>query len=1464
MARFAALGLGLAGAALGSFIGMPQLGFLAGSLLGNILFPAKGPVIEGPRLGDLSVTSSAYGASRAIGYGTIRQGGNIVWSMPIEEHRHKQKQGGKGSVMGGSSATNVTYSYYGNFAIAFGEGPAEDVLRIWADGKLIFDKSGTGTQVSKATLKFRFYPGNETQLPDPLIVADKGANTPAYRGTVLIVFEDLPLQDYGNRLPTITAEIAYRRTSPLIGDTIDFAAGAGGYQRNGIAVDWNRTDVYVEGSGGAYASGTLTFSGQPSDTNTVTIGGTTYTFKTTLGAVAYQVHIGATLALTVANLQAAIADTGVEGTDYGTGTVEHTTVQNDYVNSTSTTLVVTAKTAGVAGNSIATTESGSQTSWGNVTLTGGTDGNTLLYTMDIETRQETRRVEVFYGDDVYNMGLLCAIGNGTLLMKGPGSGNSSQISRVDPTSGAIMGTFGRANNATDNDVNQFSNVVNAIPVVAPGPFGPVYYVMTMSFNGHWGLLKPTEMVLSPAAAQLLSDDDTEPCPGFMHEGQSVVGSFDSTPMCTGAFGVGYGDAYVGVVTGSQLTIRKVRVYWNATPTIPVEVATDVWEIQVGTGIEISDVVDLNATLGLTGSFRTLWYDRTDDTVIALTSAGDFVKWSETLGLVWQTTAAIGSSDPDERTGGQSSLDAGRVGWMILDTSYLYDTRDGTLIVSQANWDSVNGDDVFGDQFYNGENNQVIYVGTSGGDLNMAFLDRSTRDGESLATIVEDICERVGLVPADINVTALTEEVKGFLIGRQTSARSCLEILAKGFFFDGIESDWQLKFIHRSGTPTLDIPEADLKSLAGKNGETVRESRIQELELPETVHVTYYDVTNDYQQGEQHFKRIREPHPTMYSENVVSVELPIVFDATEALAVVERALIQAWVERTSIEIATSQRYLLADPGDNVTVTLENGTVYTVRLTKVDCSADLGMAMQASATDSTSYSATGATGDGGDINDQEVSVTQSSKLFVLNTPLLRDSDDAARTSGVSYAAAAGYLADQDQWKGATVFRNYDPSNYQAVTRLVNPVTWGSCANELGDCVPQVTDVVNELTIYLVNEGDGLETITNLTMLTALNGENAAAVGHPDRGWEIIQFQNATQNADGTWTIDTLLRGRRGTEHLVGGHRAGDFFVLLTPDVVEGFGVPLADADRVASYRAVSSGQVPEDVEYIGVLNEYNDLKPYSPAALHATYSGTDIILTWARRTRVGGAWKDGGAEVPMAEDSEEYELEIYTVDGTELRRTVTGLETPIYTYSVTNMSSDDLDPDNRAVDYFTLTNPGAETGDTTGWTVTSGTWIADNASPIAGVYSFRKTNIGGADLYQDCTLSGAQLATVATGAVSAVMTAVTSSGSLGGGDLRMSFYDASNVLISEITTTVPADSGTIARELIGACPVNTAKIRTHLLDLHGGGSTFKFDTITVGLATGTTTPSALNVKVYQISAQVGRGIAAEEALSIHDSA
>lgn len=102
------------------------------------------------------------------------------------------------------------------------------------------------------------------------------------------------------------------------------------------------------------AQGKLSLALNPSNGEAFVIGDKTYTFQTTLTNNDGNIKIGGTLAETKANVVAAINLTGQPGTQYALATRvnEKVTIADFVVNDA----IITAKEAGTAGNSIATTE----------------------------------------------------------------------------------------------------------------------------------------------------------------------------------------------------------------------------------------------------------------------------------------------------------------------------------------------------------------------------------------------------------------------------------------------------------------------------------------------------------------------------------------------------------------------------------------------------------------------------------------------------------------------------------------------------------------------------------------------------------------------------------------------------------------------------------------------------------------------------------------------------------------------------------------------------------------------------------------------------------------------------------------------------------------------------------------------------------------------------------------------------
>ncbi len=183
------------GAAAGRLAGM-----LGGGAIDQAMQPHAPPRYAiGPRLKAMDGIASTEGAGLPRVYGRARLGGQMIWATRFLERANPswryQPGSGKNS---GTTTVNIAYSYSANFAIAICEGPIAFIRRIWADG----------VELDMTRLPIRIYKGDESQTPDPLIVAKEGAaQTPAYRGVAYVVFDDMPLAPYGNRIPQLTFEV---------------------------------------------------------------------------------------------------------------------------------------------------------------------------------------------------------------------------------------------------------------------------------------------------------------------------------------------------------------------------------------------------------------------------------------------------------------------------------------------------------------------------------------------------------------------------------------------------------------------------------------------------------------------------------------------------------------------------------------------------------------------------------------------------------------------------------------------------------------------------------------------------------------------------------------------------------------------------------------------------------------------------------------------------------------------------------------------------------------------------------------------------------------------------------------------------------------------------------------------------------------------------------------------------------
>lgn len=233
---------------VGRFIGGP-IGGLVGTALGGIvdrgLFGGGGKARDVGRIGNLTVQSAAYGEPISFIVGRMRAAGNLIWTAGIKETASRSGGGKR------SGPATTSYAYSSSFAVGLAAREISGIGRIWADGKLIRDAAGAF--VSPVTM--RIHHGSETQTVDPLIAAAEGiGEAPAYRGIAYVVFEDLPLADYGNRIPNLTFEIVADADLAVdAGDAIRALSTIGGRCMLAVEGDFPAINGYVAGRSGSLA-----------------------------------------------------------------------------------------------------------------------------------------------------------------------------------------------------------------------------------------------------------------------------------------------------------------------------------------------------------------------------------------------------------------------------------------------------------------------------------------------------------------------------------------------------------------------------------------------------------------------------------------------------------------------------------------------------------------------------------------------------------------------------------------------------------------------------------------------------------------------------------------------------------------------------------------------------------------------------------------------------------------------------------------------------------------------------------------------------------------------------------------------------------------------------------------------------------------------------------------------------------
>lgn len=522
------------------------------------------------------------------------------------------------------------------------------------------------------------------------------------------------------------------------------------------------------------------------------------------------------------------------------------------------------------------------------------------------------------------------------------------------------------------------------------------------------------------------------------------------------------------------------------------------------------------------------------------------------------------------------------------------------------------------QFVYDADTDSVFVMESSGNLKRLYLRRISGGTSSYREICESLSLRAGLVLDQIDVSGLSSAVPGFLVNRPMTVQQALDPIISSGQMTVVESGFKIRFSEI-------LSEEHTEIQADSFFETIEKKRVQESEMPRSVTVSYMAADGGYQSGSQMARRSFTEEGKSTAGNDLVLSLPMALTSAQARKISHDILYASWSERQSFKGKLPLRYLAMDPVDILRVTTGNETL-TGRIEEMYLGADFSLELSASDVAAAEIEATEADAGSGYPNIL-ISRSLGTELFLLDLPLLNDTHATAGFYSRYYYAVAGR---EENWKGAALFMSdLAGERYEQQGISEQEACWGIAVDALGETEnPWQTDKENNLVVRILNGQDQLESVTEEALL---NGANALLVGD-----EILQFAALETLEDGNVRFSHFIRGRRGTEGAIGSHKAGEHVVLLTePEVGSGL-LPLSHLQTSLRFKAVTAGQLLEDVSAEIKLFQGKDLKPYAPVHITADKTAEMMSLSWQRRSRIGGTGSLSAA-VPLAESSERYELE-----------------------------------------------------------------------------------------------------------------------------------------------------------------------------------------------------------------------------------
>ena len=1233
----ASLILGIAGTSLGTslfgagtFLGISgaQVGGALGAFIGSEIDAAIAPGRHrsGPRLADTNIQASTEGAPIPRLFGRSRAAGQLIWAS-----RFRETQSTTGSGKGFATPGETDFAYSISFAVGLCE-TATRIGRIWANGTL----------VDSSRFTMRLYPGSETQTPDPLIATIEGEdNAPAFRGLAYAVFEDMPLADFGNRIPQLQFEIFHALAEEGALETaltaVALIPGAGEFVYAG-------TVITQDGGEGATA---------PQNAHNAA------------GVSDLDASLDELQAL-APNLQSVSLVVGWFGSDLR---ADRCTIRPGVETATKETY---PQTWSVSTYTRATAHVVSQTD--GRANTGGTPSDSSI--TEAIANLTARGLRIMFCPFVF---LDIAPGN---TLSDPYTGAASQPvfpwrGRItcNPAPGATGSPDTTATAATQVAAffAEYRAMILHYAQLCADAGGVDAFLIGSELRGLTQVRDSATTYPAVAALKTLAADVRAILPGaklgyaadWSEYGKHDLGGgkllFNLDPLWSDA-----NIDFIGIDNYLPLADdRDATTYDPAALAAAIQSGEDYdWYYASGAGRAAG------TRTPITDALDKPWVWRAKDL------------WS------WWSNAHY-----DRATGAES---ASPTAWTAKSKPIRFTELGCPAVDKGANQPNVFFDPKSSESalpyFSNGERDDLIqrrfleahfaFWNDPANNPASTHYDGRMVDTDNIHVWCWDarpypffparsdvwgdaanwrrghwLNGRLGAIqlPALVNAIAqddsldtsqLTGLVTGYAVTGTMSPRDALEPLGIAYHFDAAETQGSIRFTMRGQSTATPLTEHDLALTGGEPNFGFTLTRAQETDLPNASRIQYIDADADYRQASTESRRL-----TTASERVATSNLPLVMDQGQAIGIGGRLLQDAWTMRETAVFALPPSRLALDVTDEVVLAASDRD-RRLRLTQIDDGTE--RRIEACATDPSLYEPLSGPGRAPGLMQ---SVTQPGRALAvfLDLPLLTGAD----TPWSPHVAATA-----DPWPGSiAILRSATDSAFAPDTTLTKAATAGRTTADFYSGPFWRWDTVNQLRLRLT-----AGTLASRDDLAILGGANGLALQNEDGGWEILQFATATLTAPDEWTLTRLLRGQQGTETAMRNPVPAGARIVVLDAALKQLALNQNEATLPFHYAWGPPGKPLSDSSWQTTEQQFaaTGLRPLAPAHLAATYTATgDLTLTWTRRTRVAGdSWDQ--TDVPLAEESERYEIGILDALGAVVR-TVTATE-PTATYTAAQIAAD----------------------------------------------------------------------------------------------------------------------------------------------------------------------------------------------------